>query len=405
MAKVDARAAAGGGGRVRALDGLRGVAALVVLVHHSLLASAPSLAAVYTVGVSEPWWVADLRTPARGSFEWLLAYSPLHLFWAGPEFVVVFFVLSGFVLALPVANGLRLAVGTYYPTRMLRLYLPVWGALVLAAVMHRAVGHTPIPGASWWLDLHSAPLTYEALTRDALLGAHAGDWAYTDVLWSLHWEVLFSLLLPVLLLAPFASSPVRAAIVALCFVFLLRGSNAYMLELPPFVLGMVLAFERERIGRLALRLKGRSALRVLVKLALAATCVCALTADWMIPYAQAALIALGACLAVICAMALGSLRTLLESAPLQWVGRRAFSLYLVHQPLVVALAFALGARLAPVPFVVLAGAAALALCALFFRFIEAPFHVLAREWGARCGQRLASIGLALSVRGAAHRSM
>lgn len=382
-----------GARRVRSLDGLRGVAALVVLFHHALLASAPKLAGAYLARTYEDRTIPSGLAPSKGSFDWLISYTPLHVFWAGPEFVVVFFVLSGFVLSLPIAKGRHLRVSVYYPARLLRLYLPVWGALFFAAAMHIAVSHKAVAGASWWLDIHSHPLTLTALRQDALLTSKAGDWGFIDVLWSLRWEVLFSLLLPALLVFPTGSRSVRIALVLLCFVSLRYGESAFTLNMPPFVLGMVLAFESEQIARLAVLLKGRSIAHLAAKLALGGGCVCLLTADWWIAEARtaAALIALGACLAVLCALILPSWRELFESAPMQWTGRRAFSLYLVHEPLLVALAFALGGRVAPLPFVILVLVASLGACAIFFRFLETPSHRLARELGASCGRRVASL--------------
>ncbi len=404
-AKDGSRADGRHGGRVHALDGLRGVAAMVVLVHHCLLASAPRLAGAYFTPHMELGRWRSEPTPVRGTLEWLITYTPLHVFWAGPEFVVVFFVLSGFVLTLPVARGGRMRIASYYPTRMLRLYLPVWGALVLAAWMHLAVSHGVLPGASWWLNSHVLELSWEGLKVDALLGSHAGDWAFTTVLWSLHWEVLFSLLLPVLLLIPFGMRLVRLALALACLALLRYGQNQTAVELAPFVLGMLLAYERDAIELLAVRLRGRSPGKLAVKLALLGACVCWLSADWWVPDPSTApvLIALGACVAVFCALALGSARALLQAGSTQWLGKRAFSLYLVHEPLVVALAFAFAGRLAPVPFTLTAGAASVGLCALFFRYAEAPFHRLARQWGAECGRRLAALGPSLAARGLLHR--
>ena len=106
------RSAAGPGvrvsaGRVVSLDGLRGLAALVVMVHHGLL-TWPALAAQYD-------------GPNRGSGTWWLTFTPLHLIWAGTEAVVVFFVLSGIVLTRPFL--LRRGGGwpAYYGRRLLRL--------------------------------------------------------------------------------------------------------------------------------------------------------------------------------------------------------------------------------------------------------------------------------------------
>jgi peptidoglycan/LPS O-acetylase OafA/YrhL len=437
-------------GRLPSLDGLRGLAALAVLAHHTLLASEPTLAGPYHEG---PF-------PAGGSVGWLLTYTPLHILWAGPEFVVVFFVLSGFVLSLPTASGGgRPRALSYYPRRLLRLYLPVWAAVAFAGALHLAVSHASLPTASWWLDAHSEPLTLEALRQDAgLLSKYTGHWAVLDVLWSLRWEVLFSLALPLLLAVAVwvpagrrtgrlgsstpidhsgplnrtgrlgSSTPIDhsgplnridhlgssnptdsalstptdppthmsrhswSALVALlcCAALAWHGSSEYLLELPPFVLGMVLAFRLPQIERLAHRLRGRTPGSVSVKLLLAVACVCGLTADWWIPFGgdptmegfASVVVALGACLTVVAALVLAFFGAFLRSPPMAWTGRRSYSLYLVHSPIVVALAFAAGGRFS-LGYLLAAFSLSLAAAAIFFALIEAPSHRFARGIGAR----------------------
>ena len=60
--------------RLVSLDGVRGVAAVVVLLHHAALI-VPSLASVYYPGA-----------PSTG-LAGILAHTPLHLAWAGGEAV------------------------------------------------------------------------------------------------------------------------------------------------------------------------------------------------------------------------------------------------------------------------------------------------------------------------------
>ncbi len=118
--------------RLPSLDGLRGLAAIVVVVHHALL-TWPALFAQYEV-------------PNRGSGTWWLTFTPLHLAWAGREAVVVFFILSGLVLVLPFLGPRK--VGTwpgYLVRRVLRLYPPVAVALVLSAVLVAASRGTQCP--------------------------------------------------------------------------------------------------------------------------------------------------------------------------------------------------------------------------------------------------------------------
>src|SRR3954470_23660048 len=104
--------------RLPSLDGLRGLAALVVVVHHCAL-TVPALA-------------AQMFGPDNSSPAWWLAWTPAYLLWAGREAVLVFFVLSGFVLSLPrLSGGKSGRWASYYRKRMVRLYVPVVAAVAL----------------------------------------------------------------------------------------------------------------------------------------------------------------------------------------------------------------------------------------------------------------------------------
>jgi len=110
------------------LDGLRGLTALVVLLDHVLVSSSSQIADSYS------------QWSDRGhGLGWVVSYTPLHIFHAGQEAVVVFFVLSGFVLTRQMTVRTRRSISYYYPQRLLRLYLPVWGVLLLALALRVVV--------------------------------------------------------------------------------------------------------------------------------------------------------------------------------------------------------------------------------------------------------------------------
>jgi peptidoglycan/LPS O-acetylase OafA/YrhL len=371
-------------GRLPALEGLRGLAALIVVVHHSLLATLPRLAGPYGVGPG----------PSRGTLQWWLMYSPLHVLWGGGEAVVVFFVLSGFVLSLPSARGGHgVRAISYYPSRFVRLYLPVWGALAFAALVHVvAIGSEPSPSeGDWWLSASHEPLSLLAVREDAgLLSVHTGHMALLPVLWSLRWEVLFSLALPLLLVIAVRALRTRlscALLMSACAAALLwHGSSEYLLELPPFALGVALAFRHADIARLARALGRRTWWSAPAKLLLGAACVCALSADWWLVHSTperqtgtaALLVAVGATLTVLAALTLRPFESFLCSRVMAWTGRRSYSLYLVHCPIVVALAIASGVLFSPGYFVA-AVALSLTAAAVFHRLVEAPAHRFARR--------------------------
>src|SRR5262249_34360593 len=142
-------------GRVRSLDGLRGVAALVVVMSHSMLLI-PSVDA------------ASLGSHRR-DLAWWFTYTPLHATLASEEAVGVFFVLSGFVLPRAFDRAL-FSWRAYYPSRLVRLYLPVIGALAFAALTVAFLPRSALGNASVWLQgQRPIPITLNSLFHDGVL--------------------------------------------------------------------------------------------------------------------------------------------------------------------------------------------------------------------------------------------
>jgi peptidoglycan/LPS O-acetylase OafA/YrhL len=112
--------------RVKNLDGLRGLAALVVVMHHHLL--------------TIPWFserVSENSFSKPGVFVGvnlhnLIEYSPLHVFYAGTEAVTIFFVLSGYVLVFAVKKS---DIKNYLRFRLYRLYVPIFGAVCFSFLL------------------------------------------------------------------------------------------------------------------------------------------------------------------------------------------------------------------------------------------------------------------------------
>ena len=370
----DAKAAAPKKGRVRSLDGLRGVAALVVVFHHSLLTS-PRLASAY--GGPSPGGLHGL--------DWALTYTPLHFFWAGTEAVYVFFVLSGFVLTLA-TESLSFTWVTYYPQRLLRLYLPVIGGVVFAVLTVLAVPRNPVHGASWWLNHHDDPLSIRAIGYNVTLLRYTTF--LNSPLWSLKWEVWFSALLPLYVLVGrrMRWHPWLLAIPLLAFIAggAIKG-HATALYLPMFGLGVLMASHRDRLTELGARVRaGAGSTLFLVAILL-------LTAQWTLHRAftgdvftaLVAVEAAGAALMVFLVWSWAPARRLGESSPLQWLGVRSFSLYLVHEPIVVSTALLLGGRANALITLAIAVPVSLLGAHLFFAFVEGPSHRLARRVGRR----------------------
>src|SRR5690606_26510704 len=111
---------------------------------------------------------------------------------AGTEAVLVFFVLSGLVVALPAMRA-GFSWRRFFGSRFVRLYLPVWASLALATALiawiPRLAGDAT-PG-SWLLEGNARATPPALLLSEASLFRASYD--VNNVLWSLRWEIVFSL--------------------------------------------------------------------------------------------------------------------------------------------------------------------------------------------------------------------
>jgi peptidoglycan/LPS O-acetylase OafA/YrhL len=362
--------------RIVSLDGLRGLAAFVVVLHHCLLTS-PSFAIAYRTKVP----------PAvhHWAFSDVLIYTPLHLVWDGPAAVLLFFILSGYVLSSPFASGKTGGWASYYAQRFLRLYVPVWGALLFALLAVTVVARHYTPGATYFVNLHAtAPHGVGQAARNATLLLKTG-WLDSP-LWSLRFEVAFSAVLPLAVWFGSVARHLWLPKMCLCLAAIVLGwelHGTFLEFAPAFGLGVVLAFEQDRFRQRTSRL-GR-----LHWVGLTAGSLILISAYWdlwglglggIAPFGQA-LSAIGGCGVLIAMRDWGAARRFGSAAAVQWLGKRSFSLYLIHEPIVLTVAFALGGRPHLAPLLIISIPLALLFSEVFFRLVERPSHRLAREVG------------------------
>jgi len=321
--------------------------------------------------------------------DWWLVHTPLRALWAGEEAVSVFFVLSGVVLALA-AQRAGFSWRAYYPSRLVRLYLPVWVSLVLAVGWYLLLPEDPVPGAGTWLNAHVDSLTARNLLGDLLLVG--GTSTLNGPLWSLRWEVLFSLGLPLYLLAGRRWPRLWPLVLALTVLTMAVGAvtgRGWLFYLPVFALGILVAVHLDSLRALAQRIERRprpglvwgSLFSVSLVVLVVRWLAIAVDAPPLVLHALYVLSPLSATVLVVLAALWPAAVRLLTTRTAAWLGTVSFSLYLVHEPLVVALAFLLDDG----PLV-LVGLLALPLSLgygwLFYRWVERPSHRLANRVGA-----------------------
>lgn len=376
--------------RIESLDGLRGVAALVVVLCHSLLI-VPAFSASIVEGAE----------PAFGTPEWAILRTPLRVFTMGADAVMVFFVLSGFVLTLGFIGRSMTPrfVGSYLARRIVRLYVPVWGSLVLALVLATAVARDT-GATSAWLASHQDP-TARSFASDMIL--LFGTSNLNSPLWSLIWEVWFSLLLPLIWVILRAVRVERwwllaaALLVAMSCLAefpevrqllpLAHITGGLLRYLPVFCLGMILALKVSTLRNWYARAgrAGRAVSWGVVALLL-------LIQALYEPFAASPPLVSGEFWILsllgstgIVALAIVSRRAggFFSSPSVMFFGRRSFSLYLVHEPIIVASALLVGAAgwfpwvaLLPVVYALI-----ILVTMAFYRWVEKPSIDLSRAAG------------------------
>ena len=405
--------------RLIELDGLRGLAAVIVLIHHAL-ETVPALAEVG----------ARPGTVPTGTFNRILTQSPLHLLWAGHEAVLIFFVLSGVALTYPVARrhaqGRRFDWVDYAPRRFVRLWLPAAASTTFAVIAMLLVPRSEDPALGHWMTVtHPVGLGARQMLMEYLL---IPKHAYRNtVLWSLHAEAIFSFVLPLMILGVALCArwrlswlPVVAAL-AVPVITASPGSGSY---LPVFTVGAVMGWAwGHNPAPVPQRPQPWATAQALV-------CLLLITLAWWPGMeshtaqrlANAVTLAAAAYLVHLVVRA-GALRGLLRSRTVQYLGLMSFSLYLVHEPVVVSLRLLthsispwwvlsllspvallglhlveglaivpqglLAQPMSPWWVLILAPLVSAPLTWLFQRYIEAPSHRLARRTGALASERFA----------------
>jgi peptidoglycan/LPS O-acetylase OafA/YrhL len=119
--------------RYAELDSLRGIAALTVVFYHFRL-----------------MWLFSVQ-----EHRWSVVLNPIT---CGHEAVLLFFLLSGFVLAIPNLRGKGQPYPIYLLRRSLRIYAPYLFAL-LFAVAGASVWHGPLGHGYWAANTWSQPVS------------------------------------------------------------------------------------------------------------------------------------------------------------------------------------------------------------------------------------------------------
>lgn len=219
--------------RFMELEGLRGIAAIVVVIYHAMIMFYPGIAYGHHPTLAP---VQNMR------FEDNLYGNPINVFLSGGFAVAIFFVLSGFVLSIGFfQTGNESIIKRLASKRYLRLMLPALVACFLAflliaggfAVNKQAtvdIAHSGSLSTVWSF----VPHLFDALREGILTIFLQSGGSYDAVLWTMYYEFTGSFMVFITLLI-FGKSKYRWA--AYLAVIIATFGTWFM----GIILGMVLA--------------------------------------------------------------------------------------------------------------------------------------------------------------------
>lgn len=219
------------GTRLVQLDALRGLAAVVVVFHHLrhlFNSDAPSM--------------------------FLLP------FFAGNKAVILFFVLSGYVLGLPFWAGRQSSYGSYLVRRVCRIYLPFLAALGLTLFVGRHLLYAQLPLNHWFYGTWHTPFTSDHIIRQALfINNDKLSAVFNTAFWSLRYEMEMSIVFPLICYVLLKLPSLGGLVLALGMELIGMGRVHFLAHHMPqelqttilwasaFVFGALLSKERSRV--------------------------------------------------------------------------------------------------------------------------------------------------------------
>ncbi|MET9490361.1 acyltransferase [Nocardia sp. NPDC006630] len=172
------------GGRFEFLDALRGLAALAVVIHHC----------------SEVLWPGYIRFSTE-------------YFGAGVFGVIVFFIVSGFIIPASLERGRSL--GAFWAGRFFRLFPLFWGCLIAALILHAVGVYGGPPG--WMASPAWNIFTNFTMAHWFLSGPNS---QMVIVAWTLSYELVFYMFVSLLFIGRLNRRSVPLAVLAIGAIFL-----------------------------------------------------------------------------------------------------------------------------------------------------------------------------------------
>jgi peptidoglycan/LPS O-acetylase OafA/YrhL len=376
--------------RYEELDSLRGLASLSVVFHHCLMVFPIFLAANFH---------------QLGNF-WLPSNSPLHLFWAGHEAVILFFVLSGFVLSLPFLNNRAPKYPVYMVRRICRIYIPYIFSILVSVTLFILIKKTFVAELTdWFRGMWSADPFNTQTIMSFLFMFGKNTHNLNTVTWSLVHEMRISLVFPLIIIPIIKWNWKKSIIIGLstllCFMlFFLKLSRVYMYDENLsfllktisdtfyfgsfFIIGAIFAKYRAPIKSYVESLEWKT------RIAFSGFGLFLYLSEWLIPgigflkyngstlettVATTALdmgIALSILILFSFAVSSFKLQSLLKNRLLLYLGKISYSLYLIHPIVLLTFVYLMNGILPMGTLIIFVPVISVLLAGVMYKLIEKP---------------------------------
>jgi peptidoglycan/LPS O-acetylase OafA/YrhL len=382
--------------RYKELDSLRGLASISVLVHHCLLVSPIFLAAYYHEDI-------------KSEFVRLISYTPFHIFWAGHEAVILFFVLSGYVLSLSFLNKNPPEYREYIIKRICRIYVPYIVVILISIVLfltfskYNYLDGGSIETSNWFNRMWADSLNIKLIISYIFMLGY-GNHNIDTVTWSLVHEIRISLFFPLIMVLVKRYDWKKNLIIGLGIIFtiyillligsklipnssisfIIRSFGETFYYSGFFILGSVLAKYNADLQVFANKM-GKN---IIVLLSI--TFLLLYSFEWIVPnignyrlsgtnYTRLLskviidwAVAIGVCILFVLSINITKFKQILNSSLLIYVGKISYSVYLIH-PIVLLCVIHLGNDI--IPLYILIGVSfilSIVIGGFLYRFLEYP---------------------------------
>jgi len=369
-------------GRYKELDSLRGIAAIIVLLGH-FLALFPILG-------------------KKVMYSTFGAY--FSILWQGHSAVIIFFVLSGFVLSLPFYKGTEFNYLKYLIKRVCRIYIPyiviLFIAIGIKLGIHSKIG--TIPGLVQW-GSWNIEVSFNRVIDHILFLREFNSDAFIMVIWSLVHEMRISIVFPLIIflllrvnwkvsigIAMFLSVIGYLLMKNIPSEFNMPVSTNYFITLhysSMFIIGALLAKNREYLVSKIINSKVKYILLPLGLLFFSYPRIPFMLLSKLIGEIDYDLyliiidwyICFGAVLIILSALSSKLFSKLLLIKPVQFIGEISYSLYLVH-PIVLLTTVHIFYGKISVPLILLISFLfTMVVSVLCYKFIEIPSIKIGRK--------------------------